>query len=82
MQADVHNYNMLLRALAVLVASDHGIANVRIAHRSVTEEQQPEEEFQESSNCIVSNSEEYRLVSNSEEESSTLLVSKEQVPQQ
>ena len=43
-EADVHNYNiMLLRALAVLVASDfyHGIANVRIAHRSVTEEQQP-----------------------------------------
>ena len=42
MQADVHNYNIMLsQALAVSVASDHGIANVRIAHRSVTEEQQP-----------------------------------------
>ena len=51
-----------MRTLAMLVSNDnfyHVIANATgIAHRSVTEEQQPsmqmsEEEFQESSNCSV-----------------------------
>ena len=74
---------MLLRALAISVASNnfyHAIANATgIARWSVTEEQQhsiqmPEEDLQESSNCTI-------VMSNSEE-SSTLLVSKEQVPQQ
>ena len=82
---DVHNYYVITSTISV--ASNnfyHAIANATgIARRSVTEEQQatmqvPEKELQDSSNCtiIMSDSEE------PQEEPSTLLVSREQVPQQ
>ena len=82
---DVHNYYVITSTISV--ASNnfyHAIANATgIARRSVTEEQQstmqvPEKELQDSSNCtiIMSDFEE------PQEEPSTLLVSREQVPQQ